>query len=158
MDRRQLSPRWTRDARSYDRNGDLTVPVWFWVIQLWLLLPWWLTAGGIAAGRDMTSQLYPDQAFLLAALVCGLPVFLMAFIYPLRAKTPVLAQLSAILLWGGALSSSVLMAFRLLSADVSQLGLYGSLFCIDLAVMVQLSFTPRLRYVFFPVHNGQLMG
>lgn len=138
------------DARCYDSNGDLTAPRWFWLLMVWQLFPWWLTAGGVAAERDLTDTLFPSQTLLILALLCGVPVFLMLFIYPLRGQTTGLAQLAAVLLWSGVMAATLLAAFILLTGPSAGEGLYGCVLCVHLACMVLLTFTPRLWMVFFP--------
>ncbi|MBC6504676.1 hypothetical protein GW742_25015 [Citrobacter freundii] len=125
-------------------------PVWFWLVQIWLLLPWWLTFTGMTFGGDLTGFFYPEQALQIAALFCGVPVFLMLFVFPVRGHLLLLTQLAFVLLWSGALGEMLLMMWALLSCPPSREKWFEGLVCVHLGVMFLLTFSPRLWLCFFP--------
>lgn len=156
MHANRIRPHWLKDVRNYDHNGELVVPFWFWLALAWQLLPWWLIAGELFTDLDMAHRLYPDQILLITALVCGLPAFLMVLVYPLRAHFRELVQWMAVLLWGGMLGSTMLMAEGFITCLPSQIRLYCSLFFTDFWVLVMFTFSPRLWCVFFPTFHHQI--
>lgn len=141
-------------ADDYDEDGNLKAPFWFWVALLWLLCPWWLAAIGIAqkAPLSITVLLYPTLIDNIISLVGGVPVLLMCLIYPIRGKYPQWGQRCYLILI--VLDGLVIMylgAQWLLSATYSSKGdndLLLGMLCFNLAALLSISFSLRLRRVF----------
>lgn len=128
---------------------DRRLPVWFWLVQVWLLLPWWLSLAGMVSHVDLTGLFYPTSSLLVVALFCGLPVFLMLFVVYVQKMPLALAQLIFILLWSGALGELIMMMLALLACAPSQEEWFGGLICVHLMIMLMLTFSPRLWQHFF---------
>ncbi|EJH8997356.1 DUF2919 family protein [Salmonella enterica] len=141
-------------AEDYDDNGYLKAPFWMWPGGLWMLLPWWLMAVGIASGDTLSvaEELYPTTADMVLGLVLSLPAFLVFAVYPLRGHLPRWALITYGLFFGGMALELLRLGsvmLRLTDWGIAVSGdLLFSVMCVDFAVMLGMVLTPRLWSVF----------
>ncbi|EAV3690114.1 DUF2919 family protein [Salmonella enterica] len=137
-------------AEDYDDEGNLKAPVWMWRGMLWLLLPWWLMAVGMASGDTLlvADILYPTPADTVISLLLALPSVALCAVYPLRGRYPRLSLLTYGTVFMG-LTLEQVRAFSVLWRD-SGAGSDAvvSVMLVDFAVLVAMLLTPRLWTVF----------
>ncbi|ELY4546057.1 DUF2919 family protein [Cronobacter sakazakii] len=73
----------------YDMDGRLKLPSVCWLSMIFLLKSWVLLSLTLAAGKDtvdIASLFYPDVKSLISDLICGIPVIVFCFFYPVRDR------------------------------------------------------------------------
>ncbi|ECE0741982.1 DUF2919 family protein [Salmonella enterica subsp. enterica] len=141
-------------AEDYDDNGYLKAPLRMWLGVLWMLMPWWMMAVGIASGDTLSvaEELYPTTVDMVLGLVLSLPAFLVFAVYPLRGHVPRWSLITYGLFFGGMALELMRLGsvmLRLTDHEMEASGdLLFSVMCVDFAVMLGMLMTPRLWSVF----------
>ncbi|EQA8868591.1 DUF2919 family protein [Citrobacter braakii] len=132
----------------YQHKNTLKVPVWFWLILVWMLLPWWLVIGSIILERNIYSYLYPDMLILILSIIFGMPILLITFFYMLKIRIRELMEFIAIIAWSGSLCNIILIVLEMVGREYECICSI-LVVIIDIMIFILLTFTPCLRNIAF---------
>ncbi|EAY4774541.1 DUF2919 domain-containing protein [Salmonella enterica] len=144
----------SRHPDDFDDNGLLKAPFLFWAGLVVLARAWWLAvlvAILAPAGNTEAGFLWPDIWFQLTALVTGVPVLVMLFIYPLRGRWPALSRTVYVLILAALLVMVLADLAGLMVVPPGRWDAGWMFLCLDIACVVMLWPDRRLRSVFIQI-------